>query len=98
MKNEVVEMILFIFISFNTANIVKCRAFVNRKRRFLKDIFNFMLNNKIEIFKEYVNENFTKLNRFTDVTNSSMWYFYDVAEAANEHIGITHSDGETWSK
>ncbi len=48
--------------------------------------------------KEYVNESFTKLNRFTDVTNSSMWYFYDVAEAANEHIGITHSDGETWSK
>ena len=35
MKNEVVEMILFIFISFNTANIVKCRAFVNRKRRFI---------------------------------------------------------------
>ena len=48
--------------------------------------------------KEYVNENFTKLNRFTDVTDSSKWYFYDVNEAANEHIGITHSDGETWSK
>jgi len=48
--------------------------------------------------KEYVNENFTKLNRFTDVTDSSEWYFYDCAESANEHIGITHSAGETWSK
>ena len=35
--------------------------------------------------KEYVKDNFTKLNRFTDVTDSSMWYFFDVAEAANDH-------------
>ena len=33
--------------------------------------------------KEYVKDNFTKLNRFTDVTDSSLWYFYDVLSAAN---------------
>ena len=33
--------------------------------------------------KEYVKDNFTKLNRFTDVTDSGMWYFFDVLSAAN---------------
>ncbi len=47
---------------------------------------------------DYVNKNFTKLNRFTDVNDSSKWYFADVNEAANEHIGITTSEGETWTK
>lgn len=39
-----------------------------------------------------------KLNRFTDVNDSSKWYFADVNEASNEHIGITTSEGETWTK
>ena len=47
---------------------------------------------------DYINKNFTKLNRFTDVNDSSKWYFADVNEAANEHIGITTSEGETWTK
>ena len=47
---------------------------------------------------DYINKNFTKLNRFTDVNDSSKWYFADVNEAANDHIGITTSEGETWTK
>ena len=48
--------------------------------------------------KEYVKDNFTKLNRFTDVTDSSLWYFYDVNEAANTHKAVTSADSETWVK
>ena len=48
--------------------------------------------------EDYINKNFTKLNRFTDVNDSSKWYFADINEAANEHIGITTSEGETWTK
>ena len=46
----------------------------------------------------YVNKNYTNLNRFTDVTDSNMWYFFDITEAANTHIGVAHTDGETWVK
>ena len=35
--------------------------------------------------KEFVKDNFTKLNRFTDVTDSSKWYFFEVNESANTH-------------
>ena len=48
--------------------------------------------------KEYVKDNFTKLNRFTDVTDSSMWYFFDVAEAANDHKAVTSENSEVWVK
>ncbi len=48
--------------------------------------------------KEYVNDNFTKLNRFTDVTDSSLWYFYEVAESSNTHKAVTSTDTETWVK
>lgn len=33
--------------------------------------------------KEHINENYTKLDRFTDVTDSSAWFFHDVLSAAN---------------
>lgn len=48
--------------------------------------------------KEYVKDNFTKLNRFTDVTDSNMWYFFDVAEAANNHKAVTSENSEVWVK
>lgn len=48
--------------------------------------------------KEYVKDNFTKLNRFTDVTDNGLWYFFDVNEAANTHKAVFSDDGETWVK
>jgi len=46
--------------------------------------------------KEYINENYTKLNRFTDVTDSKAWFFYDCLEACNTHSGVSMSDSEFW--
>ena len=48
--------------------------------------------------KEFVKDNFTKLNRFTDVTDSSKWYFFEVNEAANTHKTIPFAKAETWMK
>lgn len=48
--------------------------------------------------KEYINSNFTQLNRFTDVNDSSMWFFLDCMESANTHRAVNSSDGEAWSK
>ena len=48
--------------------------------------------------EKYINANYTKLNRFTDVTDSNEWFFDDVFEAANTHIGIKNADSETWVK
>ena len=48
--------------------------------------------------KEYINSNFTKLNRFTDVNNSAAWYFADVEEASNNHRAVQNSDSEIWVK
>lgn len=47
---------------------------------------------------EYINKHYTKLNRFTDVNDSSMWYFGDVFESANTHMAITAGDSESWSE
>lgn len=46
--------------------------------------------------KEYINENYTKLNRFTDMNDNQAWFFYDIMEACNTHIGASVSDGENW--
>lgn len=48
--------------------------------------------------KEYVKDNFTKLNRFTDIANSDMWYFYDVEEACNDHRAASSANSEIWVK
>ena len=48
--------------------------------------------------KEYVKDNLTKLNRFSDVTDSSMWYFFDVAESCNDHKAVTSANNEVWVK
>lgn len=44
--------------------------------------------------KSYIDDNYTRLERFTDVTDSSFWAFYDILEAANTH-GVV-GDTETW--
>ena len=46
--------------------------------------------------KEHINDNYTKLNRFTDVTDNNAWFFYDCAEASNDHIAFEKSDAEIW--
>lgn len=48
--------------------------------------------------KEYVNENLTKLNRFTDLKSNTHWAWYDILEAANDHLGIFDEDSEIWVK
>ena len=46
--------------------------------------------------KVTINTDYTKLNRFTDVTDSSAWFFYDVMEACNTHLGASVGNSESW--
>ena len=46
----------------------------------------------------YITKNVSVLNKFTDVKNNSMWYYFDVAEAANAHFANLSKDTETWVK
>ena len=48
--------------------------------------------------ESYITKNVSVLNKFTDIRNNSIWYYADVAEAANTHIGVTGTDNETWVK
>ena len=48
--------------------------------------------------KEYINENYTKLNRFTDVKDSNFWGWADIHEASNTHTAVSGDDAETWIK
>ena len=48
--------------------------------------------------KEYINENYTKLNRFTDVTDSNFWAWSDIHESANTHMAVSNDDAEKWVK
>ena len=47
---------------------------------------------------EYINKNYTRINRFTDVNDSDEWYFFDVLEAANAHTASNVSGNEVWVK
>ncbi len=51
-----------------------------------------------EADKEFVKDNLTKLNRFTDVTNNELWFFMDVYESANDHTAVNSKSGEVWTK
>ncbi len=46
--------------------------------------------------KEFINENYTKLNRFTDITDNKAWFFYDCMESCNTHLCTAAADGENW--
>ena len=48
--------------------------------------------------KEYISENYTKLDRFTDVKDSNAWFFFEVYEASNDHMAYETSNGENWLK
>lgn len=48
--------------------------------------------------KEYINDNLSVLNKFTDLKNNAHWAYYDIMEAANTHMAVSNSNTETWVK
>ncbi len=48
--------------------------------------------------ESYITKNVSVLNKFTDIRNNSMWYYTDIAEAANTHLANSSNDTETWVK
>ena len=48
--------------------------------------------------ESYITKNVSVLNKFTDIRNNAMWYYADVAEAANTHLASSSNDTETWVK
>lgn len=48
--------------------------------------------------KEYINENLSVLDKFTDLKDNKAWFFYDVMEAANTHMAVSNSENEIWMK
>lgn len=48
--------------------------------------------------KEYINDNLSVLNKFTDLKNNSHWGYYEIMEAANTHEAVINSYTETWVK
>ncbi|MBP5718773.1 MAG: S-layer homology domain-containing protein, partial [Abditibacteriota bacterium] len=58
-------------------------------------VINRMLGRSAD--QQYVAAHSGELSQFTDVQDSSAWYYYNVAEAANGH-SFTKSDGkESWN-
>ncbi len=47
---------------------------------------------------EYVDKNLSTLNRFTDLTDKGYWAYYEITEAANTHMAVSKTSGETWVK
>jgi len=45
---------------------------------------------------DYINKNLEVLDRFTDLKTNSHWAFYDIIEAANDHMATTLSNSENW--
>ena len=48
--------------------------------------------------KEYINDNLSTLDKFTDLKNNTHWAYYDIMEAANTHMAVSNSNTETWVK
>ena len=48
--------------------------------------------------KEYINENLSVLDKFTDLKDNKAWFFYDIMEAANTHMAVSDSENEIWVK
>ena len=48
--------------------------------------------------EDYITKNVSVLNKFTDVNNNSMWYYFDIAEACNTHLANSSDNSETWVK
>lgn len=48
--------------------------------------------------KEYINDNLSTLEKFTDMKDNKAWFFYNVMEAANTHMAVTSTGSEIWAK
>ena len=48
--------------------------------------------------KEYINDNLSNLDKFTDLKNNAHWAYYNIMEAANTHMAVSNSENETWVK
>ena len=48
--------------------------------------------------KEYINDNLSVLNKFTDLKNNAHWAYYDIMESANTHMAVSNSENEIWVK
>ena len=48
--------------------------------------------------EDYIDNNLSVLNKFTDLKNNSHWAYYDIMEAANAHLAVSSSENETWVK
>ena len=48
--------------------------------------------------KEYINDNLSVLNKFTDLKNNTHWAYYDIMEAANTHKAVSNSENKIWVK
>ena len=46
--------------------------------------------------KEYINDNLSTLDKFTDLKNNAHWSYYDIMEAANTHMAVSDSENEIW--
>ena len=58
-------------------------------------LMNHMLGREAD--KEYINANVSKLHDFSDLHDSSAWYYYDVVEATNGHDYDKLTTGEVWT-
>ena len=59
-------------------------------------IINRMLNRNAD--EEYVTAHYAELNRFSDVTDSNAWYYYNVMEASNAHDFNASEGKERWTR
>ncbi|MBQ9915083.1 MAG: S-layer homology domain-containing protein, partial [Clostridia bacterium] len=59
-------------------------------------VVNRMLERSAD--KDYVDKHIRKLGQFTDVKNNEYWAYYDIYEAAHEHITTCNENGEKWGE
>ena len=57
-------------------------------------IINRMMSRSADV--GYVDRNFQNLRQFTDLQDSSVWYFYAMVEASNRHDYAFKDGGEIW--
>ena len=48
--------------------------------------------------EDYINNNLSVLNKFTDLKNNSHWGYYAIMEAANTHMAVSNPENEIWVK
>lgn len=74
-------------------NTVKPDDFIRRCE--VVTVVNRLLGRKADV--DYVDNNLDKLAYFFDLTDNTYWAYYDIYEAANDHIGVYDDEiNETW--